>query len=204
VALSVTVQRLVAPTVRVGGQARAWIVGGGGWTSTAAVALLPLRLAVTVAVPRFNPVTGKEAESVWAGTVMRSPGRPTMVGSLVVRKTSVLVGWLAFRVTVRVPLLPSVRGRTGGRRLTTVGRGMTTVTWLSAVLPLRVAVIVAVPGPTPKTANVCEVCPAGTVTVPEGGRLTMLALLEVRAISVSVAWAALMVTVRVPEAPWVT
>jgi hypothetical protein len=58
------------------------------------------------------------------------PGGSTTRGSLIVRATSVSAGWLAFRVTARVPVLPSVRGRTDGANLTTVGAGTTTVTSL--------------------------------------------------------------------------
>ncbi|HSB68692.1 MAG TPA: hypothetical protein VLT62_05115 [Candidatus Methylomirabilis sp.] len=55
-------------------------------------------------------------------------------------------------MTVNVPVLPSVRGKTGGSRLTTRGRGITTLTWLGAEVPFNDAVTVAVPGLSPKTA----------------------------------------------------
>jgi hypothetical protein len=203
VALSVTVQRGVAAGVRAAGQVRACSVGGGGTTVRAAVAVEPGRAAVTVAVPRVRPTTGTGTATAPAGTVTED-GRPTTEDGSALRATAVLVGWLAFRVRVRVPLLPSVRARVGGKRLTITGAGITTLTWLSAVVPFKEAVIVAVPWPTPKMGNACEVCPAGTVTVPDGGRLTTLLLLVVSETRVSVAWAALSVAVRIPDAPWVT
>jgi hypothetical protein len=84
-----------------------------------------------------------------------------------------------------------------------VGSGGTTVTWLWADVPLSgPAVIVAVPGASPATVTGAVTAPAGTVTV--AGTLTIPASLLLRGTTVSVPCAALMVTVRVPLAPWVT
>jgi hypothetical protein len=204
VAVRVRVHTTLAPRVRGEGHARAWSRGRGGWTSRVAVAWLPGRLAVTVAVPRLRPRTGRRAVRLWAGTRSSDPGRPTTLGLLVVRATAVSVGWLAFSVRVSVPVLPSVRARTGGRRLTTAGAGTTTVTELSALLPGRLAVTVAVPGARPRTAKGWLPWPAGTVTRLPGGRPTTAGSLVPRLIRVSTGWAALSVTVRVPAAPWVT
>jgi hypothetical protein len=188
----------------VAGQVRALTVDGGGWTVTAEVAVVPLRDAVTVAVPRARPVAVNEDERVWAGIRTRSPESPTMAGSLVLRATSVSVGWLAFKVRVRVPVLPSVRGRTGGARLATVGGGGMTVTWLWSEFPVSVAVIVLVPGPVPETANAWLSCQAGTETLFPRGRPRTPGSLVLRGTTVSLPWAALMVIVSVPFAPWVT
>ncbi|HSB68691.1 MAG TPA: hypothetical protein VLT62_05110 [Candidatus Methylomirabilis sp.] len=92
VAVSVTVQRPVAPTVSVAGHASTWTVGGGGDTVMAEVAVLPLSEAVTVAIPRMRPVTEIVLVMAPAGTVTRSPGRPTIAASPVLRSTSVGVG----------------------------------------------------------------------------------------------------------------
>jgi hypothetical protein len=112
-------------------------------------------------------------------------GRLTIAGSLVARVISVSVGWLAFRVTVRVPVLPSVRGRTGGARLATVGGGTITVTWLWTDVPLSgPAVRVAVPGVRAVTETGTEIAPAGMVTV--AGTETMPAPVLLSGTTVSV------------------
>jgi len=123
--------------------------------------------------------------------------------SLVVRATSVSVGWLAFNVIVRVPVLPSVRGRTGGARLTTAGGGGMTVTWLWTLVPLRgPAVTVTVPGTRPVRGTRAVTAPTGTVTL--AGTMATPGSLVLNRTIVSVACVALMVTVRVPLAPCVT
>jgi hypothetical protein len=179
---------------------RALTAGSGGWTVTADVALVPFRATVTVAVPRARPVIENEAVRVCAGTMTRSPGSPTIAASLVVRATSVSAGWLAFKVTARVPALPSVSGRIGGAKLTTVGAGTTTVTWLCTLVPVKgPALTVAVPGANAVTVTGAATVPAGIVTV--AGTATTPASLVLTGTTVSASWAALMVTVNVPVAP---
>ena len=82
-----------------------------------------------------------------------------------------------------------------------VGRLDVTVMVLLALVPLRLAVMTAVPGVLAETAIGAVVCPASTVMV--AGTEAMPEALLVRVMTVFVLWAALIVTVRVPVAPWV-
>src|SRR5512136_1494189 len=64
VAFRVTIHSPVAPTVRVAEHESPWSMGGKGDTVVAEVTALPLREAVTVAIPRAKPVIGNDSESV--------------------------------------------------------------------------------------------------------------------------------------------
>src|ERR1700682_2287212 len=70
-------------------------------------------------------------------------------------------------VRVSVALAPSVTVEIGGTSDTTVGSNGVTVTWLTALVPLRLAVMSLVPGEIAPMAIGALTCPASTVT--EGG-----------------------------------
>jgi hypothetical protein len=92
----------------------------------AEVALLPLRAAVTVAVPRNKPTTGTATGTGTArvpGETETDAGTEATVGSLLVTLMAVALDWLALIVAVRVPLLPWVSERLVGSRLVRIGPG---------------------------------------------------------------------------------
>ena len=108
----------------------------------------------------------------------------------------------ALILTVRDPLAPRSTLVVAGNRETMVGRFGVTVIVLCALLPLRLAVITAVPAVFAATAMGALVWPAGTVMV--AGTEAIPATLLERVTVVALAWTALMVTVREPVPPCVT
>jgi hypothetical protein len=119
----VTVNVPVAPCVTWSVAGRRLVsVGPAGVTVMLLPRLLPLSVAVTVAVPGAPAVTGIGAETEPAGTDTESTTDAT-VGSLLVKVMVVVLDWLALIVAVRVPVLPWVRDRLVGSRLLRVGAG---------------------------------------------------------------------------------
>src|SRR6266571_2230542 len=114
---------------------------------------------------------------------------------------TVAFGCAAEIVTVSVVVAPSVTGFVGGTSDTTVGWAGVTVTVLVALVPLRLAAICAVPGVLAETVMGALVWPASTVTVL--GTNAIPGSVLVKATTVFVGCAALMVTVKVPEPPCV-
>ena len=171
---------------------------GGGVTCTADSAMELFRLTCTIAVPRAVAVTGTVVVSWPAGTITVA-GTVTSPEGKAVTWIGVALDCTALIVTVRVPVAPRLILVVGGSSETMVGRFGVTVMVLLALVPLRLAVMTAVPGVLAETAMGALVWPAGTVTV--AGTEAMPVALLVSATVVFVLWAALMVTVRVPVAP---
>ena len=109
-------------------------------------------------------------------------------------------------VTCKTPVRPlarvkgAVTGEIGASAVTTGGGG--TIFTVAVAVPFNVAVTGAVPMVRPLTETGAVVSPAGTVTLT--GTPTMVALVVVIGTTVSVACAALRVTVSVPVAPCTT
>jgi hypothetical protein len=127
-------------------------------------------------------------------------GRPRTSGALVLRGTTVSLPWAALMVTVSEPEAPWVTCRVAGRRLLSVGPAGRTVIVLWRLLPLRDAVIVAVPGARAVIVIMPVSMPEGTVTV--AGTDATVGSLLVSVMGVALDCGALMVAVRVPLPPW--
>ena len=168
-------------------------------TVTSLCTLLPFRVTMNVTWPVSMPAT----VTVWlrcpAGmTTMPSVGTPSMPELLVVRVTGVSASASALSVIVKVPEAPGATASVGGMRLVRVGP-LRTVTVLCRLVLFRVAVIVAVPGARPVRGRTAVRAPAGTVSVE--GTATIVGSLLISVSAVSVAGAALSVTVRLPVPP---
>ena len=152
------------------------------------------RLTCTIAVPNAAAVSCPADTMTVAGTVTIPDG--TAVTCMVVA-----LDCTALMVTIRLPVAPRLILVVGGSSETMVGRWGVTVIVLVALVPLRLAVMTAVPGVLAETAMGAVVCPAGTVTV--AGTEAMPAALLVSVMVVGLDCAALIVTVRAPVPPWV-
>ena len=129
-----------------------------------------------------------------AGTVT-SPVGATVTG------IGVALACTALMVTISVPVAPRLRLMVAGTSETIFGRVAVTVIVLVALVPLRLAVITAVPGVLADTGIDVLVWPAGTDTV--AGTEAILEALVVSETVVALLCAALMVTVRFPVPPCV-
>ena len=194
---NVTVSVPVALTTTVSGEGvsdTSSVVGGVTWT--AASALEPFRLAVTFAVPSATVPTVNGALVWFAGTVTVA-GTVRCPAGVAVTLTVVSVDCAAEIVTVSVVVEPSVTEFLGGRSDTTVGRASVTATVLVVLVSLRLAVICTVPVVFAETVTDACVWPARTVTVPGTEAIPESVLLSDTV--AFVVWAALIVTVNVPE-----
>src|SRR5262249_55173347 len=84
--------------------------GGGPVTTIWLAALEVFTVAVTLAVPLATAFTGTRAESCPAGTITVSE-TVAIEGASLERAIAVSASWATFRVTVRLPVAPSCRGR---------------------------------------------------------------------------------------------
>ena len=99
-------------------------------------------VARTMAVPNATEVTVNETVVCPAGTITEG-GTVTRPLGVLVRVTTVGPTWAAEIATVNGVVAPSVSWFAGGVSETTVGKAGVTVTWLVALVPLRVAVMSA-------------------------------------------------------------
>lgn len=163
--MRVTVNVLVAPTsIDRSDGSNETSVGVGGTTCTAASAVVPFRLACTLAVPRATVPTDMSAVVCPASTV-------TVAGTVMIplgladTAMTVSVGCAEEIATVTDVVAPKVTELVGGSNEITVGGAGVTVTVLAALVPLRLAVICALPGLLAVTEIGASKWPAGTVTL---------------------------------------